>query len=511
MRARLYGAPLLGAAVITATVFAIGCGPPDCEGLTQEEKDAAFEEGADRAVLQCLLCNPTKETPYVDNSCGIFVSSSKGNDNNNGSRESPLRTVKRALDLLPTKPLPKLGTKSIFLCAEQFVEDVTLPSGVTVVGGLDCRAPAPATWDYNADNVETVLTAPEGKVPLRLAAGKGITVVRDAHVKAMAVSDTMPGVSSIGVIVEGVEAKFERLVIEAGSGARGADGEPYGEPATAGAPGYSGQVACKNTSAIPVEGPENMCGMVRSLGGTSGAGGTNIGTSGNSGEPHISVNGGNGETSAGAPCTGGAPGADGMASDAGADATGQGTLNGIAGYTGVSGVDGQRGAPGQGGGGGGGARSKVGNVNQCPGKMGYGASGGSGGAGGCGGAGGRGGGPGGSSIAVVSIGSKLTISASTIKAGDSGDPGDGGPGQEGGAGGAGAPGGGVPMGVNLKPACAGGTGGKGGSGGLGGRGLGGHSIGVAYIGQKPALVEDSHVTSVGNAGKGGFSAQILSF
>jgi hypothetical protein len=448
----------------------------------------------------------------VDNSCGVFVSSSQGDDANDGTKESPVRTLARALELLPTKPPPQAGASaSIYLCAEQFVEEVTLSSGIAVLGGLDCNAPPPATWAYNVASVETVLTAPEGKVPLRLVAGEGITSVYDVHVVAASVPNTMPGVSSIAVIAYATEALFERSLIEAESGARGVDGEPYGEPATAGAPGSSGQEACSAEAAFQVEGPENLCAVVSSLGGTSGAGGTISGGSGNPGEPVVNANGGSGETSVGALCSSGASGADGALSGSGADAAGQGKLDSVAGYIGVFGEDGQPGTPGQGGGGGGGAKSRVNNVNQCPGAMGYGASGGSGGAGGCGGAGGRGGGPGGSSIAVVSISSKLTFSASEIRVGDGGAPGDGGPGQEGGAGGMGALGGGVPMGINLKPACAGGLGGKGGSGGPGGKGLGGHSIGVAYSGQPPEPLDGPYVIQQGAAGMGGIAAKALVF
>jgi hypothetical protein len=67
------------------------------------------------------------------------------------------------------------------------------------------------------------------------------------------------------------------------------------------------------------------------------------------------------------------------------------------------------------------------------------------------------------------------------------------------------------VGVNLKPACAGGAGGKGGFGGLGGRGLGGHSIGVAFIDQNPAVVDGSRIDPLGNAGMGGLVAKTKVF
>jgi hypothetical protein len=514
MRTGLDAALVLGSAGLLAVLGAEGCRElPEC--ASDAEFMEAVREGTRADLLSCPVepsCDPIKSSGPVDNSCGVFVSSSQGDDaENDGTKESPVRTVARALEILPTRAPPKTAA-SIYLCAEPIVEEVTLPSGVAVVGGLDCKAPAPVKWAFNSPNVETVLTAPEGKTPLRLTAGAGLTEVRDVHVVAMAVPDTMPGGSSIAVIADGAEALFERSLIEAGNGAKGADGEPYMEPATAGAPGLPGQEACTLDAAFPVEGPENQCAAASSFGGTSGAGGIISGTIGSPGEPGSNANGGSGETSMGAPCSDGAPGADGTSSGAGADAAGQGTIDSTAGYTGVSGGVGQRGAPGQGGGGGGGAKSEVNSVNQCPNIMsGYGASGGSGGAGGCGGVGGRGGGPGGSSIAVVSIRSKLTFSASTIKAGDGGAPGEGGPGQEGGAGGMGAPGGGVPVGVNLKPACAGGAGGKGGFGGLGGRGLGGHSIGVAFIDQNPAVVDGSRIDPLGNAGMGGLVAKTKVF
>jgi hypothetical protein len=65
----------------------------------------------------------------VRDDCGLFVSSSKGDDND-GSNDKPYATIAKAL------ASPESGP--IYLCAETFAEAVHIKSGRKIYGGLDC-------------------------------------------------------------------------------------------------------------------------------------------------------------------------------------------------------------------------------------------------------------------------------------------------------------------------------------------------------------------------------------
>ena len=150
------------------------------------------------------------------------------------------------------------------------------------------------------------------------------------------------------------------------------------------------------------------------------------------------------------------PSAPGTAHQAPAQMTDLGPSPGIS-YGGVAGQPGQPGTPGQGGGGGGGAMSGTFCGSPASPVDGPGASGGGGGAGGCGGLGGGGGKAGGSSIAIVSLGTKLTLTGVTLTVGTAGKGGSGTLGQGGGAVGAGAFGGAASGIAGSNPGCNGGA------------------------------------------------------
>ncbi|MFT3769632.1 MAG: PGRS family protein [Minicystis sp.] len=429
-------------------------------------------------------CVPNESTEPVANACGVFVSSSLGDDANVGTKDKPLKTLGAALTKAKGKP--------VYACGESFSEAVAIGESAMLYGALDCTK----GWAYDASK-KTQLSADADAIPLTVTKATTSAEVLDFAITA---ADAMKdGGSSIAVLVAQAAVSFTRCDVTAGSGKAGLSGAPYQMPAQVGSDGNPGNAACSANSIIGADSVANACGNGDSISGIGGTGTTNSGGAGSPGEPQGSMNGGAGENATMA-CTAGTKGDDGSPGSAGTGATGIGTLS-ASGYTGASSGNGGIGKPGQGGGGGGGAKGG-GGAGMCPAGTTGGASGGSGGAGGCGGLGGHGGMPGGASIALVSLDATLSFASVTLKAGSGGAGGDGGAGQLGGDGGKlGAGGKAKPTYPNLNDACAGGPGGKGGDGGKGGGGLGGHALGIAATGK--ALAMTGVVFTKGTAGTGG--------
>ncbi|WP_437757935.1 PGRS family protein [Sorangium sp. So ce1389] len=440
-------------------------------------------------------CVPSQSENWISSeTCGgVFVSVAKGNDENPGTSDKPVKSLPKAIALAET------AKKPVYACADEFTGPVEVPEGITLFGGLQCDE----GWRWIGNNVKTTLTAPPGTIPLTITATTNGSAVRldDIHVVAKPIPQdgtAKPGTSSIAAVVASVtQLELKRCVLEAGDAAPGLDGEPYEQPAKAGENGNAGKNACTDSNVDGGDFQVNDCGTPEeiddSIGGAGGDGQSVAGGSGQEGTPPGTVsNAGRGQVGTTA-CASGMTGEDGANGEPGDGATGDGSIT-PEGYIGASGAPGTSGTTAQGGGGGGGARGVPTTTTtpprSCPDgtpPLG-GASGGSGGAGGCGGAGGKGGGPGGASIALISINSELSFNDVTIKTGSGGKGGNGGPGQDGGMGGMGGPRGEYPEGSsNLLHGCDGGPGGTGGNGGTGGGGRGGHSIGIAFEGATPAL------------------------
>jgi hypothetical protein len=509
MRAAFEVGLLLGLVGFSAAFAASGC-DHDCTDRFGNLLCGAASSGSTGGVSE--ECDPTVNPVPVADSCGVFVRTA-GDDTKAGTKSEPVKTIAKAIERWKTRPTTDGGGKSgVYVCAEEVSElsTVALPAGLVMFGSLDCNAAGEKAWMYVPPGEaasETVITAPEGTVPLRILPSAGmntVTTLTDVHVIAKTVPDIMPGVSSIAVIAEGANVEFVRSVLETGDGAKGEDGEPYDMMAQAGTPGNNGIAACDSGALSETDGPMGMCAAdVVSNGGVGAAGGVSSAGLSTAGTPGAD-NAGTSESMSG-PCTAGKDGSSPDAAATGEPVTGLGMLDKTVGYIGVPGNSGQPGAIGQGGGGGGGTRSKPGMTNLCG--TGPGASGGSGGTGGCGGAGGRPGQPGGSSIAVVSLNSAIKLTETRVRVGNGGAPGLGGPGQTGGSGGMGGTGGAAKM--NVAAGCNGGTGGKGGDGGAGSDGLGGHAVGIAFTDREPDLGEGAIIESLGDPGAGGQSAPTL--
>jgi hypothetical protein len=432
------------------------------------------------------ICVPSENMGLpVAGFCGVFVSSSLGEDTNAGTQAKPFKSITAAL--AATNGMP------IYVCGEPFSEPVTVSAAVTIYGALDCSK----GWAYDA-TTKTQLTAAVEAVPLTLASSANGAEVLDFAITAA--SAMKAGGSSIAVLADQATATLTRCDLVAGSGAMGAAGTTPNavgpnDEGQAGVAGTSGGPGCtSSTDVLGGGGAQGMCGMIDVSGGLGGDGtNTLAGGAGTAADgapepgavPPADGLGGSGQA-AGVACKSGDDGPTGSPGMSGAGATGVGTI-GASGYTGPAATNGQSaGTVGYGGGGGGGA-SKCG-ADAGP-------SGGGGGSGGCGGAPGTAGGPGGSSIALLSYMATLTLSDVTLTSGAGGGGGIGGSGQPGGNGGNGGPAGGP------NGACAGGNGGLGGRGGSAGGGLGGHSLGIAFLGQAPMQTTNVMIND-GSAGPG---------
>jgi hypothetical protein len=516
MRSALWGIVVAGSTLAGGLTLGAACGslPDDCVELyacalgsggspssasSSSSSSASSSSGTGGGPPS--TCVPTAGMDPVDDTCGIFVSSSQGADSASaGSKAKPYKTLAAAITAAGA------AKKPVYACSETFSETLTVAVGVGVYGGLDCTK----GWSYAGD-AKSTLTTDADAVPLTLSATANGASLFDFTVQA---ADAMlSGGSSIAVIADQVTAAFTRCDFIAGNGKDGLPGiastvgvGPTSDSTDPLIRGNDGTNAC--ASAVQSLGgaiKENALCPIASGGPIGGAGGLADTTQGYNGgaipASPLTALGGQGETSAGWGCFGGSGLADGGANgQAGLDGLGAagltslGTLA-ISGYVGASGAPGDLGKAGQGGAGGGGAKGKAG----CAG-----ASGGGGGAGGCGGHGGTGGQAGGASIALLSLTATFAFDTVTVKLGAGGAGGDGGDGQDGGVGGFGGFGGKAASGI-LK-ACDGGGGGQGGRGGKGGGGRGGHAIGIAATGTK--MVDTIGITFLkkgtpGPGGKGG--------
>ncbi len=132
-------------------------------------------------------CIPSMNSEPVAATCGVFVSSEKGDDTNGkGTPTSPYKTIGHAL---------AKNAATIYACAgtTPYSEALSVDQKVTLFGALDC-----GTWKYDAAN-KTQLTALADMVPLTLSSSSASgTEVEDFAITAA--DATVAGGSSIAVL-----------------------------------------------------------------------------------------------------------------------------------------------------------------------------------------------------------------------------------------------------------------------------------------------------------------------
>jgi hypothetical protein len=428
-------------------------------------------------------CIPSENVSAVPDMCGVFVSSSKGNDmTGKGTQAAPYATLAKALAVAKGKP--------VYACGEAFTEALSITEGATLFGALDCGH----GWTYKA-STRTQLTAGANMIPMTLASMASGTAVHDFAITS-ADASAMGG-SSIAVLDSQADLTLDNVDVVAGMGAPGAPGMAQQQVTTpSGAQGGNGMDdAMCNMSTIIAGGAggTNTCSGMMTNGGNGGKGlPGSTGDDGTTGLPMMMTSNGGAGQSTTQQCQPGQQGAQGSAGMSGTGARGIGSVS-AAGYQGPTGALGGAGNPGQGGGGGGAALACDAPMDTFSGP-----SGGGGGAGGCGGAAGNLGQSGGSSIGILVLSANLTLMNVTITANGGGAGGLGGNGQKGAAGG-------QPGTAGGANACIGGPGGQGGTGGPGGGGAGGHSVGIAIDGGSlPDLGTSTiNATGAGTGGSGG--------
>ncbi len=428
----------------------------------------------------------------VPAACGVFVAASAA-EGGDGSRSAPYASLTDALGA--AQP----GAQ-IYLCKETFEENVTVPDGVSLFGGLDCSA----GWTYDEGDQSVVTGEPDAPTVRFLAGALGTSVYDVGIVAPDAVT---PSASSVAALVEGGNVALVRVHALAGNGAAGTPGtqptvnigptNPNDSSIRGNAPRGISPVACNgNNPSGALEKSNPFCS--ESVGGRGGAGesptlavpqfgGEGLVNGGDGGAPSGPLPSFCGDAGCCASNGAGEDGGDGLPGLHGVGASGFGALSADDLFTGTAGSAATRGYAGAGGGGGAGAFKKAGLEFHC------GGGGNGGGAGGCGGHGGSAGQPGGGSFALIVLGGTVTVTASSFTAGDGGDGGDGGLGQPGAVGGNPGAGG----------VCSGGKGGNGGNGGVGGGGAGGHSAAIVHGPQATLTVSDDSQLEHGTAGQGG--------
>jgi hypothetical protein len=503
-------------------------------------------------------------TQYVDENCdgvdgvigdALFVwSGASGSET--GSRTTPYRTVRRALDALPTS-----GKKYVLVAEGVYDENLVMRNGARLYGGY-----AP---DFLGRDVLLHPTIIQGTAPASNAEVGAVTaisigngdqgaVLAGFQILGRNIQDSpaveVNGAATVALYVSGSGRglRIEDNVIVAGRGGRGGRG-------STGATGYGRQASTALDGEQGVDGQrrQGACGNINRPGGDGGLNAQCVSGTANAGggiacpEYDRATHQGNQAQYVNPTGNDGAGGFDwtfdqfsgfdcGHATESGwpnaiRSNNGSDGLDGVPGAVGVGGGGctngfgtivlnlwappsvgaqaGGRGAVGRAGGGGGGgggtARFVMGGCNAHE----LGPTGGGGGAGACGGRGGRPGGAGGASIAVflANQGSAIPrITNNRIRRGPGGDGGAGGFGGPGGQGGRGGFGG-QPTTWSGSLAGKGGDGGNGGPGGGGGGGCGGPSIGLlTYNVSRPLLAnqfdyEDSVLTG-GVGGLGGGAA-----
>ncbi|WP_437627206.1 hypothetical protein [Sorangium sp. So ce1151] len=475
-------------------LVAAGCGtapgPSDAGGAACDGTSSCQGEAPPESV-----CLERLAADVLEDGCGVFVSGvlGGGDDANPGTKERPVLTPQRAVELART------GRGRVFACTDGYFGPLTLPSGVDLIGGFSCfnwkRMPGALTTLQISDKPDFPLTiVPSGAGDT--GAADGVSTIIDMRMFAWGPRTVL--------VRSGTEVELIRTEMRASFGWAGHDGEkwPYPNQGARGPDGLFAEDACSAATVHGGAAVVNPCdGGIPSIGGKGGDGLPDGAGDGEDGQPFVASQptygrGGNGDMGD-THCQDGRVAVPGEQGVVGAPGEGIGRIT-ETGWEADWAADGGRGTPGQGGGGGGGRR---GGLSVCGAASKGGAGGGSGGAGGCGGRGGRAGENGYPTIGIVALHARLTVRDSVITTREGGPGGDGGPPEEGGKGGRGAPG------TTLADgtwSCGGGNGGRGGDGGYGGPGRGGDSIGIAYL-DEDQLTLEGVTYELGPPGMGGTS------
>lgn len=469
--------------------------------------DAAGAEATDSLLVRV----------FENGETAVFVDGDTGDDDADGSMDSPLRTISAGVAAAVDGADVHVRSGPVY--AE--VDTIRLGAGTSLYGGFVDDWMRDASQRVQIDGAPVAISGTGGgdrrlsalevmsrdavlggdAIAVRLDGGDTITI-SDSRLVAGDAGDArrddagqlvLAGVSA-GVFATGAgDLLIERSTINAGTGGNGVPGGAGGDGEMAGS-GQDGAGASGGSGA-DAEGSQR--------GGDAGDGGAD----GSDGGSRFAAGGDSGSD----PVGDGEPGSGGRGGDGGGG--GDGGVGMVVGDrvipVGAPGRPGAPGGPGIGAGGGGGGAAGEDDGGDAVGDGSVPTTAGGGGGGGAGGDGGEGGltgAGGGGSVGIWAVDFDTVIVAeSLVAAGRGGSGAAGGAGGNGGAGGSG--GRGAQGGGEVVIGGAGGGGGGGGAGGLGGAGgggAGGPSFGLLTEGVGEVVAGDSTIRSgLGGAGAGG--------
>ena len=98
----------------------------------------------------CTAGAPPSEGGCLDEASGVFVRRD-GDDAAPGTREQPVATIGRAIEIAAEAGL------AVFACDEVFDEHLVVPAGGRLYGGLDCEG----GWTWNGVDTSRTVVAPQ--------------------------------------------------------------------------------------------------------------------------------------------------------------------------------------------------------------------------------------------------------------------------------------------------------------------------------------------------------------
>jgi len=151
----------------------VPCSPSGTSGTTSSASSSSSSSGTGGTPTSCI---PSDGKDPVAESCGVFVSSSFGVDDqakDRGGKAKPFKSIGAAL--------MKVDVARVYVCAESFSEAVVVSSAVELYGAVDCLK----SWAYDPSK-KTTLTAAEDQIPLTLGNTAGSATVEDFAISAAA-------------------------------------------------------------------------------------------------------------------------------------------------------------------------------------------------------------------------------------------------------------------------------------------------------------------------------------
>jgi Protein of unknown function (DUF1565) len=136
---------------LTITAWTVACGHSALD-LIPEDPDGGVATG-DAGVVPDPVLDAAVDAGCTGPSCpGTYVAGDIGDDTNPGTGVSPVKTIKRAMEIAVQLGAPQ----SVFVAAGHYPEKVALVEGVSLLGGYACSA-QPCTWERNIEANDTAI------------------------------------------------------------------------------------------------------------------------------------------------------------------------------------------------------------------------------------------------------------------------------------------------------------------------------------------------------------------